>query len=244
MRLLLISIASLYFELLLIRWLPTQIRVLAYFNNIILISCILGLGLGALVSGRVPLKSSLVFLLLSGLMMLAVLYHGLDVKLPLTSGDYFLWNGLSRSAKGTVWQYVALFVFFATNTALMVPIGQVLGIEFDRLPPLRAYLINVAGAMVGLTVFALFSLYGTTPFWWFVSGLGLLLPLLPMDRVSALGAGLACVVTVSTYTVDEDFTAYGLLDHRHRLHHGHPGQRRAHRRGAPAPHRRPASRGE
>src|SRR5262245_39809977 len=50
MRLIIISTASLYFELLLIRWLPTQIRVLAYFNNVILISCILGLGLGALLS--------------------------------------------------------------------------------------------------------------------------------------------------------------------------------------------------
>src|SRR4051794_20599184 len=140
-RLLVISVASLYFELLLIRWLPTQIRVLAYFNNVILISCILGLGLGALLGVRRPLRPSLVFLLLAALMMLAVLYHGLDVKLPLASGDYFLWNGLSRAAKGTMWQYVALFVFLATNTALMVPIGQVLGVEFDRLPPLRAYLL-------------------------------------------------------------------------------------------------------
>ncbi len=190
MRLIVISIASLYFELLLIRWLPTQIRVLAYFNNVILISCILGLGMGALLARRQLVRPTLAPILLAALMGLAVMYHGLDVKLPLASGDYFLWNGLSRAAKGTAWQYVALFVFFAANTALMVPIGQILGVEFDQLPPLRAYLLNVAGAMVGLTMFALFSLYGISPLWWFLFGLALLIPLMPMNRVVAAGAGL------------------------------------------------------
>src|SRR4051812_6987733 len=106
-RLWLVSTASLYFELLLIRWLPTQIRVLAYFNNVILISCILGLGIGSLRSERPFVQPGRVFLLLAGLVVLALLYHGLDVKLPLGSRDYFLWNGLSRGAKGTTWQYVA-----------------------------------------------------------------------------------------------------------------------------------------
>ena len=118
MRLVVISIASLYFELLLIRWLPTQIRVLAYFNNVILISCILGLGLGALLAGRRAVRPTLAPFCWLPSWLLAVMYHGLDVKLPLASGDYFLWNGLSRAAKGTMWQYVALFVFFAVNTVL------------------------------------------------------------------------------------------------------------------------------
>jgi SAM-dependent methyltransferase len=209
MRLVIVSIASLYFELLLIRWLPTQIRVLAYFNNVILISCILGLGLGALLAQRRPVPPSLVFMLLGSLMSLAVLYHGLDVKLPLASGDYFLWNGLSRVAKGTIWQYVALFVFFAANTALMVPIGQVLGVEFDRLPPLRAYLLNVAGAMVGLSMFALFSLYSLSPLWWFLFGLALLIPLLPMGRVVAAGAGLVVgLAAVGSLQPDTSWSPY------------------------------------
>src|ERR1043165_8938965 len=84
MHLLLISIASLYFELMLIRWLPTQIRVLAYFNNVILISCILGLGLGA-IHPRGLIAPRRVFVLLAGLMVLAFLYHGLDIRLPLVS---------------------------------------------------------------------------------------------------------------------------------------------------------------
>jgi SAM-dependent methyltransferase len=190
-RLLLVSIASLYFELMLIRWLPTQIRVLAYFNNVILISCILGLGLGALLKARPTFAHDRVFALLAGLMVLAFLYHGLDVKLPLSSSDYFLWNGLSRAVTGTVWQYVALFVFFAVNAALMLPIGQILGQAFDRLPALHAYAVNILGALVGLCAFALFSLYSLSPFWWFLTGVALLLPLTAPNRFALVAAAVA-----------------------------------------------------
>ena len=42
------SFAVLFQELALIRWLPAQVRVLAYFPNLILVSAFLGLGLGCL----------------------------------------------------------------------------------------------------------------------------------------------------------------------------------------------------
>ena len=45
-RLLLISFLSQYVELALIRWVPMQVRLLAYFSNYILIAALLGLGLG------------------------------------------------------------------------------------------------------------------------------------------------------------------------------------------------------
>jgi SAM-dependent methyltransferase len=189
-RLLLISIVSLYLELMLIRWLPTQVRILAYFNNVILISCILGLGLGALMAPRRTPRALSPVLLLAALMVLALLYHGLGVRLPLANADYFLWNGLSRAATGTAWQYVALFLFFALNTALLVPVGQILGREFDAQPPLYAYLLNVAGALVGICLFAFFSLFSLPPVWWFGVGLLLLLPLLRLDGPTVAGAVL------------------------------------------------------
>ena len=47
-----ISFVVLFQELTLIRWLPGQVRVLAYFPNLILLSAFLGLGLGCLRSAR------------------------------------------------------------------------------------------------------------------------------------------------------------------------------------------------
>ena len=45
-NLLLISFAILFLEMAAIRWLNASIIILAYFNNLILISCFFGLGLG------------------------------------------------------------------------------------------------------------------------------------------------------------------------------------------------------
>ena len=194
-RLLLISVASLYYELMLIRWLPTEVRILAYFSNVTLISCILGLGLGALMAWETRLRASSVFALLAALLLLASVYNGLNITLPLADEGHFVWNGLSRAAKGTPLQYVALFAFFALNTAVFVPIGQLLGREFDAVPPIQAYLVNVFGALLGLCAFALFSLLGLAPMWWFAIGVGLLLPMVRLTRGIAIWIGVVIAVS-------------------------------------------------
>src|SRR5437868_12272582 len=48
------SFVVLFQELALIRWTGAQVRVLAYFPNVILISAFLGLGVGALLARRLP----------------------------------------------------------------------------------------------------------------------------------------------------------------------------------------------
>ena len=45
-RLFLVSVATLYLEIVLIRWLGTEVRVFAFFQNLSLIACFLGFGLG------------------------------------------------------------------------------------------------------------------------------------------------------------------------------------------------------
>src|ERR1700746_2047127 len=42
----LVSFASLYLEILLIRWIGTEVRLFAYFQNLTLVACFLGFGLG------------------------------------------------------------------------------------------------------------------------------------------------------------------------------------------------------
>ena len=42
----LVSVFSLYLELLLIRWVSSEIRIFAYFKSLVLIACFLGFGLG------------------------------------------------------------------------------------------------------------------------------------------------------------------------------------------------------
>ena len=51
-RLFLISVLSLFLELLVIRWISSEIRIFAYFKNLVLTACFLGLGLGCYFSRR------------------------------------------------------------------------------------------------------------------------------------------------------------------------------------------------
>src|SRR5260370_35290196 len=47
-RIFLLSFAMLFFELLCIRWIPSYVRFLSYFNNFVLLASFLGTGLGML----------------------------------------------------------------------------------------------------------------------------------------------------------------------------------------------------
>src|SRR5437773_8084391 len=50
----LISVAGLFLELLLIRWVSTEIRIFAYLQNCVLVVCFLGLGMGCWDARRRP----------------------------------------------------------------------------------------------------------------------------------------------------------------------------------------------
>ena len=51
-RFVLASFVSLFLELLLIRWVSSELRIFAYLKNFILIACFLGFGFGAYLSRR------------------------------------------------------------------------------------------------------------------------------------------------------------------------------------------------
>ena len=41
-----LSVCMLFFELMVIRWLSSELRIFAYFHNLVLIFCFFGIGLG------------------------------------------------------------------------------------------------------------------------------------------------------------------------------------------------------
>ena len=48
----LVSVLGLFLELMLIRWIGTEIRIFAYLQNTVLVVCFMGLGLGCSRAGR------------------------------------------------------------------------------------------------------------------------------------------------------------------------------------------------
>src|SRR5437660_5837526 len=146
-RLLLVSFLGLYFELTLIRWIPTQVRLLAYFTNFVLIAALLGLGLGMLLAVR---KLRLVtffpmaLLVLTGLVLILARHN---LVLPLVTQGEFMW-GYVQYLPGAGWfSYLVLVGFFILMVGVFAFIGQEVGRTLRAFPPLTAYAINIFASL-------------------------------------------------------------------------------------------------
>ncbi len=150
------SFLSLFLELLLIRWVPSHVRVVAYYGNLMLISAFLGLGCGALVAHRrLGLhKRFAPFLLL--LVLFVATIKGIDFR----QGPDELRFLFAAGPSTTTLPIVSIFVL---NALLFVPLGDLIGSYFQRLPPLQAYSWDLAGAITGTALFGLFSYFWFSP---------------------------------------------------------------------------------
>jgi len=223
-KLFLISFASLFLELVIIRWLSTEIRTFAYFKNFPLIASFLGLGLGSIKATDKKWLPRWFLWVLAGLVGLATFAKPLRLTLmffPDPSITQWRGNilspdalkavenlGLSQSLLGilpapavllllaTVFFVIVLAIFYVV-VALFVPIGEHLGALMNTELPLKAYSINIAGSLVGILAFSAISALGTPPVLWLVIGLASLVPFLRPTRTAlALATGVIIVVAV------------------------------------------------
>lgn len=198
----LISVLGLFLEMLLIRWIGTEIRIFAYLQNTILVVCFLGLGFGCFTSRKsIDITGMLLIPLFCLVLLLAVPLSrkGLgDISLMLsTLEDFIIWNkGISTNPWGTI---VGLFLGLSLTYILMllilktfVPIGRILGRLMDEHPnTIWAYSVNVAGSLVGTWLYVLLSALYQPPLTWFAVMGGLLLFFLGKpSRAWALKMGL------------------------------------------------------
>jgi predicted membrane-bound spermidine synthase len=151
-----LSFLSLFLELMMIRWVPGAIRLVAYYANLMLISSFLGLGLGAMLAKRranlvrwfpALLAADVLFLVLAR----NTLLPGNSVELRFTSIEAGLTN------------YLVLLGVFFLNAVLFVPLGEQIGQQFQRLTNLRAYAWDLGGSLAGTLVFGLFAVLHFSP---------------------------------------------------------------------------------
>ncbi len=173
----LVSILGLFLEMLLIRWISTEIRIFAYLQNTILVVCFLGLGLGFFTC-RQPIVLRQLLLPLFILMVLMAfpltrVALGSTSELLSTLGDLVIW---SAAFNRSTWQIVVstflgslitLFIMVLT-ISMFIPIGRILGRLMDAHPQtIWAYSVNVAGSLVGTWLFVLLSVLYQPPLTWF-----------------------------------------------------------------------------
>ncbi|MBV9463722.1 MAG: methyltransferase domain-containing protein [Verrucomicrobiae bacterium] len=212
-----ISFLGLFYELALIRWLPANILSLAFFSNIVLISCFLGIGLGCLLAGRrwELMRAFAPMLLLAVLAYL--LFRNLEVVLT-DEGREWIWSGY-RPGKPTAGSMhlgilPTLVIVFALNTVLFIPLGQKMGRLMEKFDPIRAYSLNIAGSLLGVVAFAAFSIVGgflNSPELWFAAA-GVVTLWFSLDRkmdlaIAVLCMGTACAV-VARNTGSELWSPY------------------------------------
>jgi SAM-dependent methyltransferase len=184
-RLFLTSGTILFVELLLIRWIPANVRYIAYFSNFILMASFLGIGVGIVLGRRgvqLPASPFPVLLLVTTTL---VTVAQLNVQF---SGENEIFYGVDLSNSADV-NYLVLPLIVVLVTAMLAVLALPLGPLLRSMPPLRAYAIDIAGSMAGIATFAVLSLLGTNPVIWF-SIVGVLLLLLALGQGPTLWSGV------------------------------------------------------
>ena len=174
----LVSLLFLFMELAFIRWFPAQVLFLTFFTNTVLLASFLGLSLGCLAarSPRNYLASTPVLLavaIIAGAAMETVrlaLQDILDVGKNASSPQMVFFGTEVRVhdvASFVVPMELVAGVFFVLIAATMIGLGQLLGRRFAAIPnAIQAYMVNIAGSLLGILVFNAFS-WWLSPGWWF-----------------------------------------------------------------------------
>jgi hypothetical protein len=174
----LISVLGLFLEMLLIRWISTEIRIFAYLQNTILVVCFLGLGLGCFTSRQPIYLRQMLFQLTILVLLLAIPFtrRGLALTSELLSvlEDFLIWHFVITSKPWETLLFVSTglfltftFMFFLLN--IFIPIGRLLGRLMDEHPQtIWAYSVNVGGSLVGTWLFVLLSVFFLPPVVWFL----------------------------------------------------------------------------
>src|ERR1035437_7029843 len=197
----LVTFGTLALELALIRWTSSQVRIFAYFNNIVLISAFLGIGLGVALGRRRP---GLLHFVLPTLLVLA-LPLGLAERLQLTylrfpDQSVMLWG--AQMAPASVAVFARNMGIFLGLIGLVVMVftgcGAALGCLFARLPALRAYHADLLGSLLGVLALTAAAWADAGPPVWLALGI---VPFVWLPRSVVNGAVAAAVIGLGSYSV-------------------------------------------
>ena len=162
-RLVLTSGTLLFVELLLIRWIPSEVKYIGFFSNFLLMASFLGIGIGLLLGRRRELDTVALFPIF--LLAVVALISKLELNVQVSSRDE-LFFGLAENGAADV-NFLVLPIVFGLVVALMASLAMPLGPLLRSMPPLQAYAWDITGSMLGIAGFTALSAAGTSPLLWF-----------------------------------------------------------------------------
>jgi Spermine/spermidine synthase domain len=182
-RTFLVSFTMLFFELICIRWIPSYVRYLSYFNNFLLLASFLGIGLGMLSARRERFWFP-PFPVLVALLVVIIAKTKFQLLINSTQVLYF---GIADQQSARAENFLVLPIIFGMVTLCFIPLSRSFGKLFSQLNPLTAYTYDIIGSLAGIAAFFAMSYFSLPPLDWF-SILGVLLLLLSAKRTVLLVA--------------------------------------------------------
>jgi spermidine synthase len=195
-KLFLISFIMLFLEILLIRWISTEVRIFAYVGNLVLLACFLGIGVGCYFSR----KKEQILITLGMLVLIALAVKSEPFR--------HITDMLSAFPDAVIWYQImeplnlrlvlqgiglTLFMFLMILTAF-VPLGQILGKLLDEHPKtIEGYSVNIVAGLIGIWAFNICALYYTPPWLWFLFSLILLVFFVPRSKFHYFLFGLGAL---------------------------------------------------
>src|SRR5438270_1474068 len=176
-QLILVSVLSLFLEMLMIRWISSEIRIFAYFKNFVLVACFLGFGLGCYFSRRrVQLIAIVVPLLLLTIVLktpISPLRRTIAALPQLIGGgvEVHVWGVPSMPASwtGMLLALMVVVPLFAVIATTFIPFGQLVGWYLENSPNVvKAYSANVLASLAGIAGFTLLCFLRQPPWVWFL----------------------------------------------------------------------------
>jgi len=209
-RLLLISSAALYLEIVLIRWLGTEVRIFAFFQNLSLIVCFLGFGLGCFGSKQ---RGSLIPSLAATTALVVVVslpfkpWHNFQQSMSSYlsyTPDAALWGDIQKLSSssyyaGMITSLLAVVLFMILLVMAMIPLGRWVGYHLEAAPnTVGAYSVNLLGSLAGLWFLAILAFLWLPPSNWFAVAFVLVMFAQPLSWRSVLIAiGLLTITLIA-----------------------------------------------
>src|ERR1700739_2747367 len=224
-QLILVSLLSLFVEMLMIRWVSSEIRIFAYFKNFVLVACFLGFGLGCyLCRRRIRLVAMISPLLLLTIILKTPIspLRSTMAALPMLLGggvEVHVWGvpAMPASWAGMLLAMVVVVPLFAVIATAFIPFGHLVGWYLEHASRgVTAYSVNVLASLAGIAGFTLLSFLHQPPWVWFlVAGVFSLLTFWhsPASRKVLAATFLVCICLLA------------LPDHRPPTTHWSPYQK-------------------
>src|SRR5262249_33478058 len=165
-ELFLLSMVSLFLELLIIRWMSSDIVAFSVFKTFPLVTCFVGLGLG-FAAGLAKLFRYAPLALLQLVVFIKLVDYFKICYWFFPSVSIFSWGNVDLLGQH-LWYYVLAFVLVLIVLlmgpfAVMAGMGARLGVLFNQFKPLEAYCVNIGGSIAGSILFSIASFSGFPP---------------------------------------------------------------------------------